>query len=98
MFGKTLKYHNDMGDGYDEVVILADPPTGDNVRIIHLGRLYDGMLSSTNVQHMDEKGRTGLAQVDKPVWYHKFLPAFLKRYVMYKKRKNRILKRSSSNA
>jgi hypothetical protein len=51
----TKQVFNDMGDGYDEYLLIADDD-GKNVTIVHVGRFYNGVHSVVDTTGMDQRG------------------------------------------
>lgn len=55
MRSRTIRYYNEMGDGYDEVVLLEDVEAK-RVTVIHVGKFYNNAPSTVDVTNMDQKG------------------------------------------
>lgn len=60
MGSRVYKLWNEMGAGFEEAVILADP-ADDSVSIIHVGVMHDvDTPSSVDVTNLDERGYTNV--------------------------------------
>ncbi len=53
MFIKYKKVFNEMGDGWDEYMVMQD---SGGIRLVHVGRFYNDMMSTTDTTGMDKKG------------------------------------------